>query len=156
MLKEFLSQKDVSYKDFDVSQDPAAAREMVRRTGQQGVPVTVIDGQVVVGFDKNRLEQLLILATQRPTFGASIADAEKITVQKGMTIAKGAYIGLIRPDSLAERLKLAPGDIVIEINKQQIRNANDMEGILNGLNTGNRVTIVFLRNNQILTTDGVF
>jgi S1-C subfamily serine protease len=155
-LKEFLSQKGVSYQDFDVSRNSSAAQDMINRTGQSGVPVTLINRQVIVGFDKPRLEQLLSQQTRRLSFGAAIADAEKITVQKGMTIAKGAYIGLIRPDSLAERLELAPGDIVIEINKQQIRNAGDMESILHSLNIGNPVSIVFLRNNRRLTVEGVF
>lgn len=43
----------------DVSQDYAAAVEMVRRSGQQGVPVITLDDEVVVGFDRPRLEQIL-------------------------------------------------------------------------------------------------
>ncbi|MFC2035630.1 glutaredoxin family protein [Chloroflexota bacterium] len=50
MVKEFLSQKRVSYKEYDVSQDHNAARELVNRTGQMGVPVTIIDGQTIIGF----------------------------------------------------------------------------------------------------------
>ncbi len=154
MLKEFLSQKGVSYKDFDVSQDPAAAREMVNRTGQQGVPVTIIDGQIVVGFDKNRLEQLLTSATQRPIFGASIADAEKIMVQRGMNATKGAYIGHVKPNSTAERLGIATNDIIIEINKRQIANAFEMETILKESNPGSPISIVLVRDNQTLRKDG--
>ena len=48
--------------EIDVSRDRTAADEMVRLTGQLGVPVTVIDGQVVVGFDRPHLEQLLASA----------------------------------------------------------------------------------------------
>jgi glutaredoxin len=43
----------------DVAADPARAEEMVKKSGQQGVPQTDINGQVVVGFDKNRINQLL-------------------------------------------------------------------------------------------------
>lgn len=155
MLKEFLSQKGVSYQEFDVSRDSGSAQEMINRTGQSGVPVTIIDGQVIVGFDKPRLEQLLSKRTQPPQFGAAIADADKIP-SKGLTTTNGAYIGRIRSNSAAERLGLTPGDIVIEINKQPVTNASDMENILHGLNAGNPVSIVFLRNNQTLTAKGVF
>jgi len=59
MVKEYLSSKGVSYHSFDVSQDKAALKEMVKVSGQMGVPVTVINGEVVVGFDKNQIDSLL-------------------------------------------------------------------------------------------------
>ncbi len=52
MMKEFLSQKGVSFDERDVSRDPSCAQELVDSTGQMGVPVTIINGQVVVGFDR--------------------------------------------------------------------------------------------------------
>jgi glutaredoxin len=156
MLKEFLSQKGVLFKEYDVSRDAAAAQEMINRTGQQGVPVTVMDGQVVIGFDKVRIEQLLSRHVQHPAFGAAIADAVKITAQKGMAPTQGAYIGLVRTNSVAEKLGLAVNDIIVEINKQNIMNASDMESILSQLNPGNRISIIFLRNNQTLNGEGIF
>ncbi|MBN2483500.1 MAG: glutathione S-transferase N-terminal domain-containing protein [Candidatus Omnitrophica bacterium] len=57
--KEYLSGKGVPYTDIDVSSDDAARKEMVEVSGQMGVPVLVIDTQVVVGFDKNRIDSLL-------------------------------------------------------------------------------------------------
>ena len=59
MVKEYLSSKGISYQSFDVSQDKAALEEMVRVSGQMGVPVTVINGEVVVGFDRNQIDSLL-------------------------------------------------------------------------------------------------
>ena len=44
---------------YDVSRNEAAAQEMVRRSGQQGVPQTLIGGEMIVGFDKNRINRLL-------------------------------------------------------------------------------------------------
>jgi len=78
-LKEFLSHKGIPYQDHDVSSDPLAAQEAVRLTGQNNVPVTVIDGQTVVGFDQPRLEQLIAQAeaAARPKFGAGIANVGK-------------------------------------------------------------------------------
>ncbi|MEP6775348.1 MAG: glutaredoxin family protein, partial [Chloroflexota bacterium] len=58
-MKEFLSQKGVPYIEKYVDQDRAAAIEMIRRSGQQGVPVTVIGDEVVVGFDRPRLERIV-------------------------------------------------------------------------------------------------
>jgi len=59
MAKQHISSKGVSYQDLDVSQDKNALEEMVKLTGQMGVPVIVIDGEVLIGFDRNRLDQLL-------------------------------------------------------------------------------------------------
>jgi glutaredoxin-like YruB-family protein len=58
-LKSYLNDNNVSYTEIDVSKDQQAAAEMVKRSGQQGVPQTVIDGQVVIGFDRAKINQLL-------------------------------------------------------------------------------------------------
>ena len=58
-LKTYLDQKQVRYREVNVASDGAAAESMVRKSGQQGVPQTEINGQMVVGFDKNRINQLL-------------------------------------------------------------------------------------------------
>ena len=49
----------IRFTDIDVSRDQAQAEELVRRSGQQGVPQTDIDGEFIVGFDKNRINKLL-------------------------------------------------------------------------------------------------
>ncbi len=59
MAKRYLRERGVRFRDVDVSRDPAAARDMVRRSGQQGVPVIDINGKIVVGFDKAKINQLL-------------------------------------------------------------------------------------------------
>lgn len=58
-LKSYLREQKVAFKDVDVSRDATAAQEMVRRSGQMGVPQAWIDGQVVVGFDRKRVDALL-------------------------------------------------------------------------------------------------
>ena len=58
-LKSYLNDKNVKFTEIDVSKDQQAAEEMVKRSGQQGVPQTLIDGQVVMGFDRNKINQLL-------------------------------------------------------------------------------------------------
>lgn len=59
MAKRYLRERGIRFRDVDVSRDPAAARDMVRRSGQQGVPVIDINGKIVVGFDRARMNQLL-------------------------------------------------------------------------------------------------
>ena len=155
MVKEFLSQKGIAFEERDVSRDPAAAQEL-RSTGQTGVPVTVIDGQMVVGFDRPRLEHILAQTQgkSRPSLGAAIADASKITARSGPAPVFGAYIGRVRPGSVAERTGLAPGDIVTELNLQRIANADDLERALSRMNAGSRFSLVFLRGNKTLRTEG--
>ncbi len=57
--KAYFRQKNVRYTDVDVSRDQSAARDIVRRSGQQGVPVIDIGGQLVMGFNRPRIDQLL-------------------------------------------------------------------------------------------------
>ena len=57
-MKEFLHQKGITFTDRDVTQDDAAFED-VMRMGFAATPVTLIDGEAVVGFNKARLEQLL-------------------------------------------------------------------------------------------------
>ena len=58
-VKEYLSQKQVAYTEHDVAQDREAAQEMVKKTGQMGVPVIIVDGEIVVGFNQSKLDDLL-------------------------------------------------------------------------------------------------
>jgi glutaredoxin 3 len=57
--KRYLQQKGVRFTDVDVSRDQSAARDMQRISGQQGVPVITVGGRPVVGFDRQKLDQLL-------------------------------------------------------------------------------------------------
>ena len=58
-LKTHLRKNGIHFSDVDVSKDTAMAEEMVRRSGQQGVPQTDINGEIIVGFDKARINGLL-------------------------------------------------------------------------------------------------
>lgn len=58
-LKTYLKAHNIAFREVNVAADPARAEAMVRKSGQQGVPQTEIDGQIVVGFDKARINQLL-------------------------------------------------------------------------------------------------
>lgn len=59
MAKEFLSQKGVPFESKNVAEDPAAGAELLARTGRTSVPVIIVGDEVVVGFDRGRLQRLL-------------------------------------------------------------------------------------------------
>ncbi len=65
MAKEFLSQKGYAFTEYDVTKDRAALDEMVKISGARSVPVIAACNEVMVGFDKNRLEQMLSCIKQR-------------------------------------------------------------------------------------------
>ena len=58
-LKQFLKERDVEFEEVDVSENKEALDEMVRKSGQMGVPVVEIDGEIVIGFDRERISRLL-------------------------------------------------------------------------------------------------
>jgi len=58
-LKEYLKANNVEFEDIDVSFDENLQQEMIDKSGQMGVPVADIDGQIVVGFDREKISQLL-------------------------------------------------------------------------------------------------
>ncbi len=59
MAKDFFQEKGVEFEDFNVSSDLEKRKEMVDKSGQMGVPVIVIKDQVIVGFDKPRIIDIL-------------------------------------------------------------------------------------------------
>jgi glutaredoxin len=65
MAKEILSQKGYTFTEFDVTKDRAALDEMVKISGARSVPVIAACSEVMVGFDKTRLEQMLSCIKQR-------------------------------------------------------------------------------------------
>lgn len=58
-LKEWLKEKGVKFKEVDVATDQEAAKEMVKKSGQMGVPQIEINGKIIVGFDKEKIEEAL-------------------------------------------------------------------------------------------------
>lgn len=58
-LKEFLKEKGFAFEDLDVSQDQTALDEMIKKSGQMGVPVVDIDDKIIIGFDKEKICQIL-------------------------------------------------------------------------------------------------
>jgi glutaredoxin 3 len=57
--KEFLKKNKVAYKEVDVGSDQKAAQDMITRSGQAGVPVIEVDGEMIVGFQEDKLKKTL-------------------------------------------------------------------------------------------------
>jgi len=60
-LKKYLTEKNIKYEEVDVSKDQQALEKMINISGQMGVPVSDIDGNIVIGFDKPKIDELLNL-----------------------------------------------------------------------------------------------
>lgn len=58
MTKQFFQDHNISFEEHDVASDAKSRDEMIQKTGQMGVPVIDIDGQIVIGFDQRRLKEL--------------------------------------------------------------------------------------------------
>lgn len=59
MAKEFFGKNNLSYEDYNVVENMKAREEMIAKSHQMGVPVIDIDGQIIVGFDKDTLTKVL-------------------------------------------------------------------------------------------------
>ncbi len=59
MLKDFLKENKIKFEEVNVAEDREAAKMIVEETKQMGVPVTKIDDQWVIGFDKEKLKEIL-------------------------------------------------------------------------------------------------
>lgn len=148
-VKAYLHQRGVPFTEHDVSRDPQAAAEMVRLSGQQGVPVVLIDGQVIVGFNRPLIDQLLAQrATQTPKLGAAIADAGRIAAKKGMQLPDGAYVGRVDSGSVADASGLRPGDVIVQLAGQTVRTDRDVDGIMAKVRLGQVVDLLAWRNGQ--------
>jgi len=59
LAKEFFKKNDIEYIDYNVAEDIEKREEMIKKSGQMGVPVIDINGEIIIGFDKPRLSELL-------------------------------------------------------------------------------------------------
>jgi glutaredoxin-like YruB-family protein len=57
--KEWLKENNIDFEDIDVSEDKKAQEEMIEKSGQRGVPVIEVDDEILVGFDEEKLKELL-------------------------------------------------------------------------------------------------
>ena len=120
------------FQERDISIDPAAAQEVVRRSGQMGVPVIVAGDEVIVGFDRPRLERL----ANRVATTAPPAQGLRLGLRVKDATGGGAQIGGVHAGSPAERAGLCPGDVVEFVDGQPVRSAAELERLVQRLRPG--------------------
>jgi glutaredoxin 3 len=57
--KEYFKKNNVEYTEYDVANDTAKAQEMIEKSGQMGVPVILVDDEIIIGFDQSKIAKLL-------------------------------------------------------------------------------------------------
>ncbi len=62
LAKGFFKDNNINYTEYNVGTDIEKRKEMIEKSGQMGVPVITVDNEVVVGFDEDRLKELLVTA----------------------------------------------------------------------------------------------
>jgi glutaredoxin-like YruB-family protein len=156
-VKAYLNRRGVPFVERDLSRDPQAAAEMVRLSGQQGVPVTVIDGQVVLGANMPQIDQLLaqraadrVRAAHPPKLGVSIAASERIAAKKGIQLPTGAYVGRVTPGTAGALAGLRTGDVILQLAGQQVRNDQDVHAIMSRQAHGQSADLLAWRNGQTI------
>jgi len=144
--KEFLSRQGVSFVEKNVAADRRAAMEMIQVSGQQGVPVITVDGQVVVGFNQPRLMQLI--KNSKPKLGASIADAASQARKHPGIPTSGAYVGNVRPGSPADRAGLRQGDVITALGGQPVTGSADLHQLIPQMPKSRDVSLTYVRSGQ--------
>jgi len=143
----------VPFVEKDVAEDYTAAMEMIRRSGQQGVPVVATETEVVVGFDQARLARIAeqVSAPKRPALGLLGADAESYLARHPEAAAalppetKGVFVGAVRPDTVADRAGIQPGDVVVALAGKRVKGMAGMDQLIGTLAAGDAVSVRFLR-----------
>lgn len=148
--KAFLARQGVPFVEKNVAADRRAAAEMVRVSGQQGVPVITVDGEVVVGFNQPRLMQLLSRA--KPRLGAAIADAASQARKQPGIPPSGAYVGRVTAGSPAARAGLRRGDVIVRLAGQPVERAADVHRLVPELPKGRQVSLSYVRDGHEVDT----
>jgi glutaredoxin len=156
-VKAYLNRRGVPFVERDLSRDPQAASDMVRISGQQGVPVTVIDGQVVLGANMPMIDQLLAQRASRPPrLGVAIADATHIAAKKGVQLPAGAYVGRVNPGSSGAMAGLRTGDVIVQLAGQPVRSDQDVHTIMARQSYGQSADLLAWRNGQTIGMRATF
>jgi glutaredoxin-like YruB-family protein len=149
--KAYLEQRGVPFVEFDVSRDPQKAAEMVQVSGQRGVPVILLDGQVVLGYNGPMIAQLLAQrATRPPRLGVAIADSSRVAERKASRLPQGAYVGRVSPGSSAALAGMRPGDVIIQLAGQAVHSDQDVHRLSAGIRYDHDVDVLVWRNGQTI------
>jgi serine protease Do len=130
--------------------------EMIRVSGQQGVPVTVANGDVILGFDQRKFAKLAekFAGPKRPPLGILAADAEEYLAkhpdkaEKVPAGTKGVYVGKVRPQTVAARGGLKPGDVLTSFAGKRVRTMSALDQMVETLKAGDKATAKFIRDGE--------
>jgi glutaredoxin 3 len=158
-VKDYLGRNGVAFTEVDVSKDYDAAMEMIKRSGQQGVPVVATDDDVIVGFDQARLAKVVEKhgRPKRAPLGLLAADAEQY-LSKHSELKdrypediRGVFVGQVRPGSVAERAGITHGDIVTSVAGKRVRNMATLDQLIDTLEAGQAVEFRYYRGKDDFT-----
>jgi S1-C subfamily serine protease len=132
--------------------------EMVRLSGQQGVPVIAAGTEVIVGFDQARLARIAKQygANRRPPFGVLGADADGYLQRhpeaaNGVpTDTKGVYVGEVRRGSVAERAGIQSGDIITAFAGKKVNDTYALDRLIDMFQSGQTASVRVLRKDEVL------
>lgn len=128
------------FGERDVSRDPAAARELIRKSGQRGVPVIEGDGEIIVGFDRPRLERL-VQRVQSGLAGRGI----RLGIQV-KSVPGGVEVGSVRAGSVGERAGIRLRDVIVSIGGRPVGSATELEAVLSGWSRGRPLALDVARD----------
>ena len=128
---------------------------MIRVSGQQGVPVTVANGDVILGFDQRKFAKLAekYAGPKRPPLGILAADAEEYLAkhpdkaEKVPAGTKGVYVGKVRPRPWRPG-GLKPGDIITSFAGKRVRTMAALDQMVETLKAGDKATAKFIRDGE--------
>lgn len=127
---------------------------MVKLTRQMGVPVTVVNGQPVIGFDRPRLQELLSKGSgNKQRLGMKVADVDGSTRKPGEPPLFGAIVGDVSPSTPASRAGFRKGDIITSVNRQRINNVSEMEQVIRSVSAGNRIPVTVYRGEKAVNLE---
>lgn len=147
--KEYLLSRNVPFTNKDVSVDQQAAMEMVRLSGQKGVPVIAAGGDVIVGFDQVRLARVAdrFSGPRRPALGILGADAADYLGRHPDIAAsypadvQGVFVGQVRAGSVAARAGVQAGDIIQAAAGKRVKNLRTLDQLIESVSAGDTVSL---------------
>jgi S1-C subfamily serine protease len=126
----------------DVSVDAEAARDMVQRTHQMGVPVIADEQEAIIGFDMPRLQRMAARHRRSGGLGLKVTDFKD---------GPGAYVGGVREDSPGARAGVEVGDVILELSGRAVSGVADLEQIAARRPPGQPTSLTIQRNGQTRT-----
>jgi len=136
MVKAFLEKHGIDYRGIDVGADRDAAKKMVEMSGQYGVPVTIVDDEVIVGFDAQRLNQLFGTSKKGEVYDVLIIGAGPAGLTAGVYCARKMLKTIIISENIGGQAleswaidnymgyRMVTGDELMKKFEDQVRSEN--------------------------------